>query len=134
MSDGISGFGTTLTGATTGAIAEILSVSLDGQEVSDLDGTTMDSTNRWKEYFAGLKEPGELSLELLYEDDNFEAIQAALGGENEVWTVALPDGASFSSDGYLKANGFASPHDERILQSVTLKLSGEPTFVEVSGS
>lgn len=122
------GHGTTLSGATTGSIAEILSVSLPDQKVDDLDVTTMASTDKWREFIPGLKDAGAITLQLLYEKANYQKVQNALGATPEVWTITLPDSSTFVCTGYINANGGDSPHEDKITQSVTLKISGAPTF------
>jgi predicted secreted protein len=125
---GTHGHGTTLSGATTGSIGQILSVGLPDQSVDDLDVTTMASTNKWREFIPGLKDAGSMTLQLLYEKANYNTVQGALGAAPEEWTITLPDGSTFVCSGYIKSSGGDSPHEDKITQSVTLKLSGEPTF------
>jgi len=122
------GHGTTLSGASTGSIGQILSIGLPDQKVDDLDVTTMASTNKWREFIPGLKDAGSMTLQLLYEKANYNKVQGALGSTPEVWTITLPDGSTFACTGYINANGGDSPHEDKITQSVTLKLSGQPTF------
>lgn len=128
MSDGIKGFGTTLSGATTGAIAQITSIGVPGMEVDDIDVTTMLSTNGWKEFVAGLKDAGEITLQLLYHKTLTNTIEGRLGEANETWTITFPDSATFACSGYVKSLGIESPMEDKISQSCTIKLSGEPTF------
>jgi predicted secreted protein len=122
------GHGTTLSGATTGAIAQIISVGLPDQKVDDLDVTTMASANKWREFIPGLKDAGTIQLQLLYEKANYQKVQNILGATPEVWTITLPDGSTFVSTAYINANGGDSPMEDKVTQSVTMKLSGEPTF------
>lgn len=122
------GHGTTLSGASTGSIGQILSVGLPDQQVDDIDVTTMASTNKWREFMAGLKDAGVLTLQLLYEKSNYNTVQGALGAAAEAWTITFPDSSTFACSGYINANGGDDPLEDKITQSVTLKLSGEPTF------
>lgn len=126
---GISGYGTTLEGFSTGTIVKIREIGVDGMEVDDIEVSDMKSTNRWKEFIAGMMDAGEISLDLLYEKANHDAVQSALGGSNELWTIEFPDGSTFACNGYLKGVGIAAPHDDGITQEATLKLSGAPEFV-----
>lgn len=128
MSDGISGFGTTISGSVAGAIAQVTSVSVSGMAATDIDVSTMDSVNAWKEFIPGMKEAGEFSLGLLYERENHDVIQGSLGADPETWTVTLPDGSTFVCSGYVKGLGIEVPMDDKISQTATIKLTGEPTF------
>lgn len=133
MSDGISGFGTTLSGSVTSSVSQITSISIPGVSVDDLDVTTMASANAFREFIAGLKDAGELSVELLYEKSAYDAQLAAVGGAAETWTVTFPDESIFTCSGYIKAAGqVEAPMDGPMTSSLTIKLSGEPSFTEGS--
>lgn len=132
MSNGISGFGTTVEGATTGEIGELTRVGLPGQEVNDIDVSTMQSPERWREFIAGMKDAREIQMDLLYEQDQLATVLAAVGGTNENWTVTFPDGATFVCAGYIKSTGEAAPMDDKISQTIVIKLSGKPTFTPAS--
>jgi hypothetical protein len=134
MSDaGISGYGTTIEGGSgTGALAEIISISIGGMSRTDIDLSTMDSSNAYKQFIGGMIDAGEVSLSFVYEKGNHDAMQDALTADNELWTITLPDGSTFSCDGYMKNVSMEIPMDDKISQSATLKLSGEPTFTPAS--
>ena len=132
MADGISGYGTTLSGATTGVIGNIRSLSLGGITADDIEVTTNDSTNSWKEFIAGLKDAGDLTLDLIYEKVDTNTILNALGSTVEVWTITLPDDSVFTISGYINNLGVEMPMGDAITSSMTLKLTGEPTFVDSS--
>jgi predicted secreted protein len=126
---GISGFGTTLAGGSAGTIGMITKLSITGLEVNDIDITTMESPDGWREFIAGLKDAKEIQCDMLYENNNMDTILAALGDVNETWTITLPDGATFVCDGYIKAvGGVGIPMDDKISQTFSIKLSGAPTF------
>jgi len=133
MSDGISGHGTTLSGESVGTIAQITRIGLPGMDVDDLDVTTMDSEEAWREFKAGLKDAGELELDLLYEKSNFATMLGVLGGANDTYTIAFPDSATFECGGYLKSLGLEAPQDDKVADTASFKLSGKPTFSAASG-
>ena len=128
MSDGISGFGTTLSGATTGAVAQIRSISLPGMEVGEIDVTTMASTSGWAEFVAGIKNAGEITLDLLYFKTLHNTLLTRIGAAVENWTITFPDSATFVVAGYISSIGIESPHDDAMTMPVTIKLSGVPAF------
>jgi len=128
---GSMGYGTTLQGATAGAIGMINKVSIPGQDIDDIDVTTMNSPGKWKQFISGLKNPGEMRLDMLYHKTNMTVLQAALG-VSQVWTVVLPDGSTFVFTGYLKNLGTEIPYQDKISQSGTFKISGAPTWHEHS--
>lgn len=129
MSDGNSGFGTTVSGATTGSLGNLMSVSVGNIDVTRIDVTSMDSTDKWKEFIAGMKDAGEITLDLLYDDDEYNTAITHIGGTNEVWTVTFPDGSTFVCSGFIAGVGpVQAPMDDKMAMSVTIKLSGKPTF------
>lgn len=131
-SDGMSGFGTTLSGASVGTIANITNVEIPGMEVNNIDISTMGSPDGWKEFVAGMKDAGEITLGLLYEASQHDTIQSALGGAPEDWTITLPDTSTFVCPGYISRLGITIPMDDGITQDATIKLTGKPSFTAAS--
>ncbi len=129
---GLHGHGASLSGSVSGEIADILSINIAGMDVTDMDVTTMSSTNKWMEFKAGLKNAGELTLEILYSSDMMATLLSKLGGDNETWTLSFSDNGQLVVEGYLRSKSTAVPHDDRITQSVGIKISGEPTWVPAS--
>ena len=127
-SEGISGYGTTFSGSVTGDIGFVRSVSVGGMSAGDINISHLDSPGAWEEFIAGMKDAGDISLDVVYERTNHAALQAALGGSNENWTITFPDGSTFVCSGYINNLGVESPREDAITQSVSIKLSGAPTF------
>lgn len=123
----LHGYGTTLSGSVSGTIAEIRSIGLPDQKVDDIDVTTMASPDKYKQFIAGLIDAGVITMQLLYTKAVYLQVQNALG-TSQTWTITLPDGSTFVGNGYINAQGGESPHDEKISQTVGLKLSGKPVF------
>ncbi len=125
---GISGFGTTLVGATSGAIIYVRSLGLENQSVDVIDVSSSSSTDRKREKVPGMIDGGEISFEGVYEKDNFDAVQDALGDPEEIWTLTLPDTSAQVIDGFVTANSAAIPYDDVITQSFTITVSGLGVF------
>ncbi len=132
MSDNRTSPGTTLSGATTGAIGKLKNISVGGISVTDVDVSHLTSTDRFKEFAAGMKDPGTLDGSLVYESGTGEDLLDAVGGENETWTLTFPDGSTFACSGYMKSLGMEVPEDGAITRSISIKLSGKPTFIDAS--
>ena len=122
------GHGTTLSGASTGEIAQITNLGGMNLEADDIDTSTMASTNAFKEHMAGMIEAGEITMQLFYEKANSNTIIGAVGGTAETWTVTFPDSSTFACSGYIKSHGLEAPHDGAITAPAAIKLTGEPTF------
>ena len=127
--DGMSGLGTTLTGSSTGLLGAIRKISFPGMSAGEIDLSTLDSVDGWKEFIASMKDTGSLSFEVVYSAARAEALFAAFAGANETWTIALPDGSTFACDGFIKELGGEIPmENDSVVQTVGLRMSGPPTF------
>ena len=97
MSDATHGHGTTLTGGSSGALGNIISITGPNMVRDALDVSTMDSTNKAREFIAGMRDAGEVSVELNYDGSaagNANVIDTAFkSGTAETWTIAFPDTA-----------------------------------------
>ena len=94
MSDGTHGHGTTLAGGTTGTIGNIISVSGPDQTRDAIDISTMDSTNKWREFIPGMIDAGEVTFDINYDGSaagNANVLAGALDDAAETWTITFPD-------------------------------------------
>jgi hypothetical protein len=134
---GVSGKDATLsygdTTAPSSAIAQITSIGLPSQSVTDIDVTTMDSAGNVKEFEPGLLDNGEIPVELRYKKANASTINGLVGVAGKYYKIALPaetggTTASITFGGYIKATGGAVPIDDTINQQFTIKVSGPITW------
>jgi len=137
MSEGMSGYGSALAGATTDTVGNIISIEVAGQTRDSIDISTMDSTSAHREFVAGLADVGELTATLNY-DGSSVGIGSALnvafaGGTAELWTVTFPDTSTFAGTGFITNLSIASPRDDKITQTLSIKLTGVPTFTASVG-
>jgi hypothetical protein len=122
------GYGSTLQGSATGVIGMITKITIDGIEAADIDVTTMNSPGRFMQFITGLKDPKNMTLELIYESINMGILINAVGNPNETWTVKFPDSSTYAQAGHIKSVGAAIPYNDKITQPVTLRMSGAPTW------
>jgi len=131
---GIHGAGTTLKFAadssvsTVTAIAQITAIKCSGIEVKDIDISTMDSTGKYRTFVAGMKNAGEISVDLIYEAANYSSMLAKVGGTIYHWRITLPDSSTFKCFGFVKSLGGAVMHDDKVTQTATIKLTAKPVF------
>lgn len=135
MSDGAIGHGSTLIGATTGTIGNVISVSIAGRTRDMIDKSTMDSTDKFREYMAGMADEGEFTAEINF-DDTTGVIAAALNtayqaATSEIWEITFPGTATFQCPGIISDFSVNDPFDDKITMSITIKLSGKGTFAAV---
>jgi hypothetical protein len=147
MSDGQIGWDTTLSieGTTVG---NIVSVSGPDQSINPVDISTMDSPERWMEFIRGMKDAGELTVELNYDGGTGGAGTSNAKILDNAFNLTTPTSATsisvtwpsfsttttetsgWSSGGFVTGLGKQTPHDDKIMQTVTIKLSGKGTFTD----
>lgn len=141
MSDGKSGFATTLTGSVSNAIGSIMSISGPDQTADVIDISSMDSPQisgagaGFREKIVGILRSGEVTFELNYmADTDTTALDAALRNTTaETWTIAFGGTAdTWACSGFVSALGHAIPFDDKITQSVTIKFTGVPTYTDLA--
>ena len=124
-----SGFGTTITWDSN-AVGEC---KISGPEPSadELDATTNSSTSGWKEYIAGLKDGGEVTLEGNYvpADVGQAALRAGIGGSAATTVITLANSlgtVTFSS--WVKSFKVDPPYDGIAAFSCTLRVTGAVSY------
>ncbi len=150
------GFGTQLQGGdgitSTGfsAIANVFDISGPELERDDVEVTTYDSTDRYREYIPGLREGGEItatinlvstnaSMQQLYHSTAAQttagpasSTSADVGSfesnTNRFWRIVGPASDYWQFQGYVKGLVQAQPIDDRRTWEATFKVSGRPIF------
>ena len=129
--------GTTLTKKQSGnettdlTIANLTSIGEIGVESEEIDATDLDSPNGYKEFIAGSKDAGEVSLSgNIKNEANVEAMLALAESQSiEGWEVKYPSGATWSFKGFVKSfkDGEKST-DGLATFSAAIRISGKPTY------
>ena len=132
MSDGNIGHGSTLIGGTTGTVGNVISITVGGRTRHMIDISTMDSTNLFREFKAGMADEGEFTAEINF-DDTAGTIATALNTAfqartSETWTVTFPGGKTFAATGVISSYDINDPFDDKITMSITVKLTGKGTW------
>lgn len=132
MSDGNIGHGSTLVGSSTGTIGNVISITVGGRTRDMIDISTMDSTNLFREFKAGMADEGEFTAEVNFDDTTgvvATAINTAFQARtSETWTVTFPGGKTFAGTGVISSFDISDPFDDKITISITIKLSGKGTW------
>lgn len=129
--------GTTLTKKKAGdetedlKIANLTSIGEIGVESEEIDATDLDSPNNYKEFIAGSKDAGEVSLSGNIKDEtNVEKMLSLAESQSmEQWEVKYPSGATWAFSGFLKSfkDGEKTP-DGLATFSATIRISGKPIY------
>ena len=104
--------------------AELLDLTSSGESCDAVDVTYQESTDEWREFAAGLKDGGEYTWTL------------HCGGTipdvatDDSLTITLPSGAgTLSAQAILtKKKGLNAPLGDKIVEEITFKIDGKPTW------
>ncbi len=131
---GINAFGTTwgieFVAATFTDVAEVTSIDVLDIDVETIDVSSHDSANGWREFVAGLKDAGELSMEVNYDPALHGTIFAELGEAAKGHRITLPGTGGATVEFQALVTGFSAqaPFDDKLAASITLKVTGAVTI------
>lgn len=113
------------------AIAEVVSITPPQMSKDTPDATHLGSPDGYREFISGLRDAGEVSLELNYVPS--DATQALLRTDFDADTsrsyrITFPDASTITFDGFVTALSPSVPLDDKMALSVTLKVTGKPVF------
>jgi len=125
--------GTILTKVTAPSfvVAGLTSIGEIGGEASEIDVTSLDSPNRYREFIALLKDGGEVSLEGFLKDstnaeDMFELFESL---EIVEWKVELPNSDTVEFEAFVKSFKLSGIEVEGAVGFTgALRLSGSVTY------
>lgn len=129
---GIDAFGTQWSihnGAAPGtfaAVAEVISIDLLDISAESYDTTSHDSEGQWREFIGGLKDGGELSMEVNF-DPALHASLLDLLSVTRLMKIVLPaaaDDTEVAFSGHISGISGAAPVDDKLSATVTVKVSG----------
>ncbi len=133
-----SAFGTTIQWNAE-AIGEVLSISGPSQSVDTIDVTSHDSSDSFREFIAGLRDGGEVTIEGNFIPGNTG--QADLHTDMQAGTVreviiTFPSamGTTFTFDALCTAHETTAPHDEKAGFSATFKVTGKPVLATATAT
>jgi len=122
-------------------VAEIVSVTPPSMTRDTVDATHAESPEKWREYIPGLRDGGEVSLEMNFIPDGAgtTTIMQTFNKDTVVTCrIIFPDGdpeASPITATVWQFSGFctnfapAAPFDNKMSATATFKLSGKPQFL-----
>ena len=102
-----------------------------------VESTHHASPSYWREFLKGLKDGGEVSLEVVYDpaDSSHNDANGILGDFSDdttipAWRLTFPDSGSTSwtFDGFLTGFEPDIPFDDLMMTAVTIKVTGQPTL------
>jgi predicted secreted protein len=111
-------------------VAEVIEITPPNAVADDVDATHFTSPNRTREYITGLIEPGEASFGMnRIPGGTTEVALMALqtSGASRLWRFIWPNGTMWEFVAYVKGYESASPIDDRMTATCTLKVAGSTT-------
>lgn len=134
---GINGFGTQFQrgdGAepevfTT--IANSTNISGPGLSRETIDVTAHDSPDGWMEFLGGLKDPGEVSVDINYDPADHDTLVADFEDDDpRNYRIVFPDTGqtTWSFPGIMTGFEPEAPYDDKLAASLTFKVTGKPTL------
>lgn len=123
----------TVTPGTYADIAQVVSIGGPTLTRETIDSTHQASTGRWREFIAGLQDAGEITVELLFDPDNTGHIDLrsdlAVDALHK-YRISFPDATptTVTVDALVTRFEPRAPLDEKLTATVTLKISGAPTW------
>lgn len=112
------------------AIANVTDITPPGIERETYDVTAHDSPNGWREHTGGLKDGGEVEIEINYDPREHDTLIADFAdSEPRNYKVVYPDTlGDWAFKAILTNFEPEAPHDDKLAASLTFKVSGEPTI------
>ena len=103
---------------------EIVDVTAPGLTVDAIDNSTQETTVVRTKQAADLAEPGELTLEIQFD----EADRPVVGAANEAWTLVFPDDTTWVFQGFVSSYEPGSHTLNGIMMATaTIQVSGAIT-------
>lgn len=135
---GIDGFGTVLArgdGATPTetftAIANVNNIGGPGLSRETIDVTAHDSPDQWMEFLGGLKDGGEVSMDVNYDPAEHDTLLDDFDATDPInYQLVFPDAASTTWQFPTILTGFepTAPYDDKLTATIGFKVAGKPTF------
>ena len=138
-SNAFSGVGTTFersdmaSSPTFTAIAEVNSITGPSMTRDTIDVTSLDSTGGYREFIAGFRDGGEVTLNMNFTVAGYDDLKDDFGLETKVnYRINLDKGGSndtkFDFAGLVTSLGLAVPMDDKVTTDVTIKISSSVTL------
>lgn len=120
-------------GGTMTAVAQVNSISGPGLARDTIDVTDMDSTERWREFVGGLKDGGEVSLDVSFDPDHADVTNWLADINTDTagyYQIVFPDTTSWGFSALMTGFEPSDPMEDKMTATVTYKITGKPAFIE----
>lgn len=134
MSNAVSGVGTQFrrwNGSAWANLAEINSITGPTMTRDFIDVTSLDSTGGYREFIAGFRDAGTISLSMNFTRNTYDAFKADFEDPNShFYEICIPDAelTTLEFEGLVTECPITIPTDDKITADVTIKISGPVTI------
>lgn len=122
---GVFGVGTPV------AIAEVNSITGPNATRNQIDATSLDSVDGYKEYIGGFRDGGEVTLNMNFTNQTYGLMHNDFEDDTLMnYYIVMPDTSATRLDfsGFVQSLGFSVPTDDKVTADVTIKVSGPVTL------
>lgn len=131
---GLDGFGTKLLRSdmatptpTLTELAGITNITGPGISREILDVTAHDSADAYREFLGGVKDPGEVSVDVNYDPDVHDVWIDDLDDVTpRDYQIEFPDGTTWDFAAFLTSFEPSAPFDGKLTASASFKVTGKP--------
>lgn len=114
---------------------QVTNVTPPGMQRDSIDASHSQSPDQWREFIAGMKDGGEVSLELTFApandttEDIFEEFALDGPSATKPRKITFPDGSIWEFSAFVTGFEPEAPFDDKMVATVTLKVTGgvDPT-------
>jgi predicted secreted protein len=129
----VAGVGTQLrrwSGSAWEAIGEVTDINGPGMTRATIDTTHLATEGGYRTFITGFRDAGTLTFTMNFTRDSFELLKTDFESDDAVdFELVLPDedNTSFEFSGLVTEMPLTIPTDDKITNSVTIKISGAIT-------
>ena len=119
--------------ATFTPVGQVTNIDVLDIDVDTIDVSSHSSTGQWREFVAGMKDAGELSMDLNLDPATHmaatDSVYAQVGGDPIGMKITLPDtgAAEIAFDGIVTGFSASAPYDDKLEATATVKVTGPIT-------
>ena len=127
MSKAIAGVGTVFNRQSS-PVAEVNSITGPGMTRDFIDVTSLDSTGGYREFIAGFRDGGTVTLNMNFTADTYSLMKDDFEVDTvQAYSIELPDsgGTTISFNGLVTELPLTIPTDDKVTADVTIKVTGQ---------
>ncbi|HRJ40832.1 MAG TPA: phage tail tube protein [Caldilineaceae bacterium] len=125
----------TYNGSTYDTIAGVRDIDGPGLSRDTVEVSSRSSTNRWREFLAGMIDGGEVSFDIVYDPAETTHKNASTGllalqvsGAATMFRMGLPASVNWDFTAIVTKFQPTAPLEDALTASITFKITGQPTL------